>query len=529
MEAINQATSQLFDSIIESDSVLMTESLIKIIGYLEHRMSKTSINMTSTKNVNRIVGIFLGLKSLLTSPFHTRIVERIGCGKESYLVEQMCETTFKDIFLSHIKSQDWHKCVIKNVSYTCEFHEESLFSHLIMASVCSVWYLLMTNPETTDDYARFIGALALLHDIGKPGTMSTGTISVGDKSKRITKFPAHGLIGGLILQKAYCPDFGFGLEEWDTLCRCTSIHMCGYHCTDESSPITQSKWFRLSLETPEVKQGLLYLSVGDIIGNVRAEELTKDEELVQSRELFNSSIKTKLSDPTKVFTKLGTSGLVIVIIGASGAGKSTIAKDLVQYFTNTDIETTYVSRDDIMLEMCCPILGLEVSQSAYSQCWKYTQANSMGKEIDEQVKLRISNAIAFGEVCIIDTVASMYRKIFNSYFSDDVLGCEILQIVVDRNVQHTQLDADRLGLSLESQLVLSGLSSVMNPLAKMDSANISGLGCAMESWNIKRDFSNRAQCTLSTSVVWGKEHIFGLTHVYQLLGELSPGLKKGCY
>lgn len=527
MEIINHATSQLFDSIIEINRGMMTESLITIIGYLDRRMSKSNLDIITTIGINRMANIFLGLNPLLTSPFRTRIIEKIGSGREGNYVERMCETTFKDIFLTHIKSQDWHKTMVKNVSYTCEFHEESLFSHLIMASVCSVWYLLIKNPEQTDNYARFIAALALLHDIGKPCTMSTGTISVGENTKRVTKFNSHGLIGGLILQKAYSPDFGFGLEEWDTLCRCTSVHMCGYHCLDESSPITQSKWLRLSLETPDVKKGLLYLSVGDIIGNIRHDGLAKDQELFESRELFIRNVQTKLSEPSKIFTKLGTSGLVIVIVGASGAGKSTIGKGLVQYFTNADIGTTYISRDDIMLEMCCPILGIEVSQSAYSQCWDYAQTNSMGKEIDEQVKLRISNAISFGEVCIIDTVASMYRRVFNSYFSDDVLGCEILQIVVDRNIMHTIKDAERLGLSLERQIVLSGLSELMNPLAKIDNTNISGLGSAMETWNIKRDFSNRAQCTISTSVVWNSDYTFGLAHVYQILDELSHGMKKG--
>ena len=121
----------------------------------------------------------------------------------------------------------------------------------------------------------------------------------------------------------------------------------------------------------------------------------------------------------------------------------------------------------------------------------------------------------------------MHRKNFNSYFSDDVLNCEILQIFVDRNVLHSQIDADRLGLTLEKQIVLSGQSNITNPLAKLDPVNIIGLGCATENWNMKRDFSNRSQCTLTASVVWNLEYTFGLSHVYQLLDEIIPGLKKG--
>lgn len=526
MDTIEENTLIFFKSITDLNKTQLIESLIVIMNFLEHRMLKSGLKL-EIKPIERMADIFLSLNPLLTSTFKTRVIEKIVSGKESHLEERIVETTFNDIFMTQIRSRDWHKCTVKNVLYVCDFHEESLFSHLIMTCIGSVWYLLMKNNEMTNRYIKFIAATSLLHDIGKPASMDTGIVTIGDKSKRTTKFPTHALIGGLILQKSYSDAFGFELEEWDDLCRLTTIHMCGYNCTDENSPVTQSKWFRLSMEKANVKKGLVYLSIGDIIGTIRSDKLCKDEELFNSRDSFERNIQTKLSEPSKIFSKLGTSGLIIVIVGSSAAGKSTLAKNLTQYLNNQNVGTTYVSRDDIMLEMCCPLLGIEVSQTAYAQCYEYVQKNDIGKEIDEQVKLLISNAIAFNEVCIIDTVAAMYRKNFNSYFSDDVLGCEILQIFVDRNIVHTLKDAERLGLTLERQITLSGLSDVLNPLAKMDMANIAGLGCATETWNMKRDYSNRSQCTLSASVVWNSEYIFGLAHVYQLLDEISAGLKKG--
>jgi hypothetical protein len=517
MQSIEKSAFLLFNSIVEMNEEQMTNSLIILMNCLENRMSKSDLSLNT--NILRMNRIFMQLNPLLTSPFQTRIVEK-G-------VERMFETTFKDIFLTDISSQNWHNCVVKSIAYKCDFHEESLFTHCILAMISSVWYLLATEESVSNEYATFIAAIALLHDIGKPAVMQTGIITIGDSTKRITKFPAHALIGGIILQKAYTPSFGFGIEMWDTLCRCVSVHMCGYHCTDETNPITQSKWLRLSLETEDVKKALLYLSVGDGIGNIRTDELKYDEQLFASRKKFIQSLETTITEPSKIFTKLGTNGLIIVIAGSSGAGKSTLASQLTAYFTVHEIGTTYVSRDSIMLEMVCPILGLEVSQSAYSQCYEYTKANNLGKEIDEQVKQRISNAVAFGEVCIIDTVACFYRKVFNSYFSDDMLNCEILQIVVDRNVPHTQQDADRLGLMLQQQISLSGECSLINPLSKLDHSNISGLASSMESWNIKRDFSNRSQCTLTASIVWNNSYTFGLTYVYNLLSRLMPGLKKG--
>jgi len=438
----------------------------------------------------------------------------------------MLETSFRDIFTVHIKSQDWHRCTVKNVSYVCELHEESLFSHLIMTSISSVWYLLMTSPEVTNHYAKFIAALGLLHDIGKPATIGTEIITHGDSTNRATKFPTHGLIGGLILQKSYSEAFGFGLEEWDDLCRCVTIHMCGYHCKNDDSPMTQAKWFRLSLEKSNVKNALYYLSVGDNVGAIRSDELSKDEELFSSRISFKQSLQAKLSDSDNIFSKLGTHGLLIVLVGSSSAGKSYFAKNLTQYFKDLNIGVTYVSRDDIMLEICCPLLDIEISQVEYTKCYEYMQLNDISKEIDEQIKMRISNAVAFNEVCIIDTVSAMNRKFFNSYFDDDALNCEILQIVVDRNIMHTQLDADRHGLTLEQQITSSGLSDVINPLAKIDNANILALGCATENRTMKRDFSNRSQCTMSTSIVWNSEYTFGLSHIHQLLGEICSGLKK---
>jgi hypothetical protein len=519
MEVIELKALEFFNSIINSDNDLMSETLTFLMDYLNKRLCKSNLILPALPE--RFTRIFMSLNRLLITPFQTRTIHK-G-------IETMIETTFKDIFLGHIKSQNWHNCTIKNIDYKCEFHQESLFAHLILSSISAVWYLLALNPDVSIEYGSFIAATALLHDIGKPSVMSTGIITIGTMTKRVTKFPAHGLIGGIILQKAYSPTFGFTYDEWDTLCRCVSIHMCGYHCTDETSPITQSKWLRLSLETESVKKALTYLSVGDKIGNIRADELAKDEEFFASREKFVQSLNTEIPDQSKIFSKLGTSGLIIVIAGGSAAGKSTLAGQLMSYFTENDIGSTYVSRDSIMLELVCPILGLEVSQSAYSACYDYSKANEMGKEIDEQVKQRISNAVAFGEVCIIDTVACLYRKVFNSYFSDDVLNCEILQIVVDRNVPHNQHDADRLGLTLEKQISLSGDCSLMNPLSKLGISDISGLASAMESWNIKRDFSNRPQCTLTSSIVWNDSYTFGLAHVYQLLSHLIHGLKKGIH
>lgn len=526
MDIIEENTLIFFKSITELDKTKLIESLIIIMNFLERRMLKSGLNL-EIKPIERMTDIFLSLNPLLTSTFKTRVIEKIVSGKESHLEERIVETTFNDIFMTYIKSRDWHKCTVKNVLYVCDFHEESLFCHSIMTCISSVWYLLIKNNEVTNRYVKFIAATSLLHDIGKPASMDTGIVTIGDKCKRTTKFPTHALIGGLILQKSYSDAFGFEPEEWDDLCRLATIHMCGYNCTDENSPVTQSKWFRLSMEKANVKNGLVCLSIGDIIGTIRSDKLCKDEELFNSRNSFEQSIQTKLEEPSKIFSKLGTSGLIIVIVGSSAAGKSTLSKKLTEYLNNQDVGTTYVSRDDIMLEMCCPLLGIEVSQTAYAQCYEYVQKNDMGKEIDEQVKLLISNAITFNEVCIIDTVAAMYRKNFNSYFSDDVLSCEILQIFVDRNILHTLKDAERLGLTLERQITLSGLSDLLNPLAKMDMANIAGLGCATETWNMKRDYSNRSQCTLSASVVWNSEYIFGLAHVYQLLHEISAGLKKG--
>ena len=529
LEELQATAEQIFNSIIEPNSEQLTSALTEMISkYLELRMSVSGLVMD--KPIDRMVSILLSLNPLLVSPFRTRVIEKNGSGKESKMEERMQETTFKDIFLTDIKSQDWHKHKVKGVEYSCDFHQESLFSHLIMAMVSSVWYLLLTNPEETDEYARFIGALALLHDIGKPGAMRTGSTMVKDVNKYVTKFATHGLIGGIILQKAYSENFRFNLEEWDILCRCTSVHMCGYHSTDDTKAITQAKWFRLSLERPPVKKGLLYLSVGDSIGNVRIEDLNNDENLFKSRESFVKTLETKIADPTKIFTKLNTTGLVIVLIGGSAAGKTTLAREIIEYLTSRDIRCTYVSRDDIMLETISPILSLPNDQSSYAECYKYikTPSNSEDmKNIDVQVKLRISNSIAFGEVCIIDTLASMYRKQFNSYFSDEVLNREILQITVDRNIVHGEADADRLGLDLDKQIELSGLTNLMNPLAKIDPQNVAQLSSVMESTNLKRDSGNRAQCTLTTSIVWTPEYTFGHADVFQLLGELEPGLTKG--
>jgi hypothetical protein len=569
MELIEKNTTLLFDSIIESNYSGVEESLIQIINFLERRMKNTGLNLEII-SIPRMVKIFMSLNSLLTSPFETRTIEKNIISKKTTFKEGMEKTTFGEIFTTCIKVEDWHKRTLKNILYTCDFHEESLFCHLIMSSVASVCNLLMQVPQITDQYAKFIAGLSLLHDIGKPATIDTSVLTLGDKTKRVTKFPSHGLVGGLILQKSYSDSFGFTLDEWDDLCRCVTIHMCGYHCTDFTNPVTLSKWFRLSLEKSSVKNALYWLSIGDNFGTIRSDELSKDNELFSSRKEFASFVGIDLSygtgkdlsfepiheshslDENKIFTKLQTSGLVIVVFGSPSAGKTKVVDYLTNYFKEKNINHIYVSRNKIMIDMCSPFLDLDSDEllevdlksdvrksSVISECNKYAQVNNLNKEIDEQIKMQISNAIAFNQVCIVES-STTNRKIFNSYFTDDILNCEILQIYVERNTPHTKSDGDRQGITLEEQIELSGECSIINPLAKMDNSNLSSLACSTENSNMKRDFTNRSQCTLSTSVVWNNmsmdsklskelmiENSFGLSHVHQLLEKLCPGLKKG--
>jgi hypothetical protein len=531
LSLFESTTADIFAGIIAKDESGLVANTTILCDLL--RENENSLYVTIAP-IPRIVKILLDMNKVMTSPFKTRIVER----HDSVLTETMITTTFESMFREIIFRENFHNVTVKDTNYVCNFHKESLLCHLILASIISLWYVINNDPTISDHECLIIATTALLHDIGKPATRLTGQIQIKDRRCNVTKFAGHGFVGGIILQKSFSPEFGFALNEWDDICRCTTIHMCGYHCTNSADFITQQKWCRLALESASVKSILVALSIADSLAKIQPEKISIvtsdsiiDDLVISSRPEFHDFITNVYVDK-KIFKKLSTSGLCIVIMGASASGKTTLATNLLKFFTDRSIIATHISRDQVMLDIVCPILGLinDGMGETYAACYMYSHDEKnkhILNEIDTTVKSMISNCIVFGEVCIIDTVMALYRKQFNSYFSDDILSYEVLQIYIDRNTIHRQSDADRLGITLEKQIKLAGECSLENPLKKIDVASIASLISCTELWNMKRDVSNKSQATLTATVIWDDEKMFGYTHVEQLLTILASDMATG--
>lgn len=527
-QMLERSASAIFEAIIGQNVDSIELAVAQMCHILMH-MKPNSLFVTIPP-VEQISKVLSQLYPLFTSPFYSRVVKKTVVSKMvcSY-DESMEKTTFETIFRNMICAENWHNTTAKGTAFTCDFHVESLFCHSLMACVSALWYSINEGSSSFHDLLK-VATVALLHDIGKPASRTTGKIMQGDKNLNVTKFAAHGLIGGVILQRSFSPLFGFSTDEWDDICRAVTVHMCGYHESDHTSPTVQPKWTRLALERPNVKKLLCPLSIGDNGGKVESSPaLDFFQKVLDSRKVFSEFLSVCMDDGN-VFKKLGTSGLVITIMGTSAAGKTTLAKSIIKLFEEQDIEAEYVSRDQEMLNIVCPIVECENNGSGetYAKCHQYVEVHpEIKKEIDEQMKTMIDNAIAFGNVCIIDTVMATYKKAFNTILPSSVLSCDVFQIYVDRNTVHTEADANRLGIDLEKQIRMSGECSIENPFAKIDSANLSSLGSVMEGWSAQRNPLNRSQATLTASVVWGPDACFGWTNVEHILRILSTGISKG--
>jgi len=234
MESIVQRLEVLaqsvFDAII-SENRKELECAVSAICYIQQHAKPNDMHI-SVYPVDEIVETLFQLKNLLTTPFSSRVTKKTPISKVEYSYdESMEETSFEQIFRRLISAENWHNATVKGVKYTCDFHTESLFCPPIMACISAIWHIIFLDPTSSLHERMIVAATALLHDIGKPAARTTGKLTMGTKNLNVTKFAAHGLIGGVMLQRSFSPLFGFSVDEWEVICRAVSVHMCGYHGT----------------------------------------------------------------------------------------------------------------------------------------------------------------------------------------------------------------------------------------------------------------------------------------------------------
>lgn len=242
----------------------------------------------------------------------------------------------------------------KNHAYSCDYHTEPLFAHLVFCSLLNSLYVIQNITRCfsfLDSFERknlchevFLAMFfGLYHDIGK---MSTVEISETQNGTR-TSFPAHGEVGAKLLLAHWSPDMQNIISYTDYIHVSQAVlrHMCGYHGAHDVNGNLYKRNLLL-LDSRPVLDLLTVNRFGDELGGIHSDAIEKIDmnEFFVQQQIFRDHMANGRFSRQDVFGMLGCSPskVLILLIGTSGSGKSTFANSLVQSFKDN---ITIVSRD----------------------------------------------------------------------------------------------------------------------------------------------------------------------------------------
>uniref|UniRef100_A0A6C0ACE6 Uncharacterized protein n=1 Tax=viral metagenome TaxID=1070528 RepID=A0A6C0ACE6_9ZZZZ len=270
-EELHTLSTELIDLLINYDT------FDKIRGKFKQLNSLTNLKLRPDEKVIKKVSRFLNIE----------------CGKE-------LDFTFGDV-LKEISTKHIHNAETSR----CDYHQESLISHLVVAFMNS----MIVVPTSIYSLRRVqFYLLSLFHDIGK---FSCQTTYPGE----ILGFPFHGEHGSgtmLGLWSDSLLEFFKNYDEYTMFCRAIGSHMCGYHCVNYSHPDEIYKLDMISTEKSLVKEYLYWLSYTDKVSGFSKHPF-EIESYLKFRPEFQEIISKKknLNDITKI-NKLNKGLLILV-------------------------------------------------------------------------------------------------------------------------------------------------------------------------------------------------------------------------
>jgi len=379
-------------------------------------------------------------------------------------IEVVRSTTFGDIF-NELKTMNVHQnvCDDKSKKYSCGFHEEELFAHLVSASIVSCIYAKKMNLDP------FIAAVAaILHDIGKPGCIHLF-------SKGHVGYPFHGEFGAIILSRIYSKSFEEFISKdfWEMICRLLTIHMCSYHLDTFTSPWEQARINSTRIEDVNVKNYLMALSYGDVYSAYSP--LNSFEKFIETRDEYYAEISKPFS--------CNQNKIVITIDGLSNSGKSTVANLLIDWFKEQNIVYGYVQRDMVMYNLYCQMNGIQSinirpTSDEYLKAYTFYKKNGLSKIVNKNMLNSIRSSIDSNTVTIIDTQMTLFKQAYPAIIPSNISECIVISIDVNRN--DITINDRKNGVELNEQLKLSGPSTFLKPydVSKMDVYRLQSKYCS---------------------------------------------------
>lgn len=377
-------------------------------------------------------------------------------------IEVVKEMTFCQIFQS-LQLLNVHQDIVNDgKNYSCEYHTEELFDHLILCGLISC--IEAINMEIDPFIATLAG---ILHDIGKLGCIH---IFANDH----IGYPFHGEFGAIILARIYSKSFEqfVSKEMWELICRLLTVHMCSYHLVKYESYWEQSRVNSCRFEDDITKSYLIAMSHGDVFAALSIK--AQYAEFIDSRPAYVKEI-------SKPFV-CNRNKFVITLDGLSGSGKSTVADMLRTWFVSQHISVGYIARDDIMCKHVAGMMNISLTNERptneeYATCFAYYKLNGLGKIINKQMQFAICDSIDANMVTLVDTQLTLF-KYSSAIIPDNISECVVISIDVNRNA--LSIDDKKNGIDLTSQLKLSGNSSFLKPfdVSSMDVFRLQSKYCS---------------------------------------------------
>ena len=434
-----------------SDQDSIEQSLVDVISTLTvyPRFAKLAITSSEIRMLAETfakIGLFFQIK------FESLEVY----GEISSHNQKMIHTNFHEIFIM-LKNMNIHQNVDSTsyeVAYPkvekepickCAFHEEELFDHLHICSIVAGSYAIRSAQNV------FLATLTgLLHDIGKPACVrifNGGNIG----------YPFHGEYGSMILSRIFNPNFAqfISKDDYETMCRVISIHMCSYHIVDFQSNWSQDRVNSTRIESDSVKSILSCLSYGDVFGAFS--ELNDYNVFLSSRSSYNELISQKYETAKR--------GYAFFVRGRSGSGKSFVSHLLKNLLESLGLKVAHIERDLVICNTVrkiqnLPELSERPTESEYASYHSFYKQNKLSSQVNKEMNDKFKYYLALNYAVIIDTQLSMFRG-FEQVIPDSISNCICIALDVSRNVLID--DDSKNGVTLQTQLTMFGDSSVLKP------------------------------------------------------------------
>jgi hypothetical protein len=513
-EALCQSLFKAYTS-DQSNTLDIIEQLFGVINSNDTELVYAGLCDIEVSSYPLIALTFNKIGGLMNVPFN------VLCSNGKIMTTKT--TTLKSMF-DELKLTHYHQDVeIDGVKHSCNFHEESLFTHLHMAALVVACQKIVKAEEDllVPTFA------ALMHDIGKPACMHGIEF---EKSKSLA-YQFHGELGAGMMGQIYNDKFAefINKSDWEDMCRLICVHMCSYHSIDFTTFNSKYKTHLARLESPRIQKLLRDMSVGDHFGAFRAKDHEESPiKFVESRYAYMDAISVPFL-MERYLAEYGTKGFVIFVRGMSGSGKSTLIRKIVTHLKEHSVPCRVVERDEIVCKVASKFIGTPYEGDRpvgdeYSRLRKIYEDNKLAGQVGDVFKAEIVDGIASGEVVIIDTMMTYFKGIMFNVPSV-IKNAFVMAIDVVRGVLLTDADGARIGVTLHKQIEIHSDRSEWSWLPSSVKPQFRDLSSRCTANDVRNGIS-LARPHIVHVITWNDYATIGEEHMFSQLDTIVEPMKR---